>query len=514
MDKKALNINGNYIENLIDDYHTLYVKGREMIDSELDTVKIGFNNGEEFKDRRYKGRTLKVGFAMRAKSSTALLEKFNKLNEIIGTSESKLIFADEQDKFYIGTRRGISDLGGAVNTVTGEIEFYCSDPFKYSVKEYEAVPTLDEGKTFAINYAGTHKAYPVIEATMPAGAPSEEQEGSAECGFIAYINEREKVIQIGNPDEVDGVTHELSQKLVWWNWYKYDFDSTKLWKANQPIAWPSEASNYTNAGTIGMVKDGDGVKMLGATSYGPGLVWRGANVVRVIPADKGGVVGAVNGTFAWNHLFCSTEQKQRGLVSFALTNVVDGVRKNIATVTFSKNHGTNNTGYVYFYVNGKLKKEIKITTVWSNSFSGYGHGYSSIEKMGKTITFRVGGRVYKFVDSALANVAVNEVSIYFGKFLTFASLGRNGVYWAKFTKHNVNYWEDVPNKFDAGDIIVADCNSAEIMLNGVKEPGLGVAGNDWEGFYLTPGMNQIGCFYSDWATNPPTFKLKYREAYL
>lgn len=74
----------------------------------------------------------------------------------------------------------------------------------------------------------------------------------------------------------------------------------------------------------------------------------------------------------------------------------------------------------------------------------------------------------------------------------------------------------MPNKFSANDVVEANCRNGEIYLNGVLTPSLGALGNDWEGFYLKPGFNQIGFSYSDWVTADyaPSFKVKYREVFL
>lgn len=72
---------------------------------------------------------------------------------------------------------------------------------------------------------------------------------------------------------------------------------------------------------------------------------------------------------------------------------------------------------------------------------------------------------------------------------------------------------DIPNKFGEGDEVTADCGAGEIRVNGVIQNGLGALGNDWEGFRLVPGINQIQCTYSDWAEEPE-FVLAYREAFL
>ena len=62
----------------------------------------------------------------------------------------------------------------------------------------------------------------------------------------------------------------------------------------------------------------------------------------------------------------------------------------------------------------------------------------------------------------------------------------------------------------------ADCKNGKIYLNGADSPQLGALGNDWEQFYLTPGLNMIGYSYSDWVQDgyEPKMKVRYREVFL
>ena len=49
---EALQINGEYIENLIPGYRTLNVKGREALSPELETFETGARDGSTLKKRR------------------------------------------------------------------------------------------------------------------------------------------------------------------------------------------------------------------------------------------------------------------------------------------------------------------------------------------------------------------------------------------------------------------------------------------------------------------------------
>ena len=104
----------------------------------------------------------------------------------------------------------------------------------------------------------------------------------------------------------------------------------------------------------------------------------------------------------------------------------------------------------------------------------------------------------------------------FGQNSTNTPLSYNGLFWIKFVKQYCNTYKDVPNKFGTNDVVKADCKNGEIYLNGTPAPELGALGNDWEEFYLRPGLNQIGMGYSNWVASgyEPSFKLRYREVFL
>ena len=95
-------------------------------------------------------------------------------------------------------------------------------------------------------------------------------------------------------------------------------------------------------------------------------------------------------------------------------------------------------------------------------------------------------------------------------------LDHNGLYYVKFIKNNCDQYRNIPNKFSANDVVQANCQNGEVKLNGILMPSLGALANDWEGFTLEPGLNQIGFSYSDWVEDAykPKVKVKYREVFL
>ena len=148
---EALKLNGEYIENLIPGYRTLNVMGREAMSKELETVETGVRDGAKRKYRRYPGRYITVTYQLIAKTNKAFRDAFNALGGVLDVEDAEMIFADEPDKYFTGTPTELGEIEPGKNAVIGEIVFFCEDPFKYSVEEYEVVPVLDDGLGFMVD---------------------------------------------------------------------------------------------------------------------------------------------------------------------------------------------------------------------------------------------------------------------------------------------------------------------------------------------------------------------------
>ena len=119
----------------------------------------------------------------------------------------QLIFRDEDSVYYVGNVSGVStgrlDAGGSgVIASAGQISIHCSDPYKYSVEEYEAEPTADDNNTFIIDYQGTAEARPIFEVTM-----------NSDNGFIGFTDDEGHILQFGNVDEADKEPYEQNERL-------------------------------------------------------------------------------------------------------------------------------------------------------------------------------------------------------------------------------------------------------------------------------------------------------------
>lgn len=240
---EAFTINGKYIENQIDGYRTLNVSGREALSPDVASYTSGIRDGSTLQYKRYPERIIVVKYQLIAASNEAFRAAYNKLGQILDVKNAQLIFNDEPDKYFIGTPCIIGEVEAGRNAVVGEFEILCTDPFKYSLAVYEATAADENG--IMVDYAGTYKAYPVLRTEFfNENEASEDGEtvsdltGAGDCGYVAFFNENEKIIQLGNPEEVDGTnSYAKSQTLV-----NSTFKSTSSWGTAAKSQWATSGN--------------------------------------------------------------------------------------------------------------------------------------------------------------------------------------------------------------------------------------------------------------------------------
>ena len=666
---KSMKINDEYIESLIEGYTTIDATGREMLEAEQETTEIGHTDGSVFEYVRYTERTIEVSFVIEGKTREELLLKLRQLSSILNVTNAEFVFNDEPDVYYVGTIDGEPDVEITMGVssdngvAAGTFSILCSDPFKYSIVEYEAEASYDDPNSIFIDYEGTYKSYPVLEADFyneeeTDGETSTALTGNGDCGYVAFFNEDEKIIQIGDPDEEDTtVIQGKSVTLVNQTFEKstsWGSSAKSLWGLNSGVVIPSEV---VKTGSIGMnvatytvpakTKNTSGkiltkkqsnvgspyvfysvsLSTSGRTSnsvkvkatitaslqysqswMGTGLVlkgslyigkaWRSVTIKKSSAIWRGKTAHTVNMSFTVTGLSASTSSltgikfkvertdiysnagelrecscknmsistyeasvpatyylgassygtasgkyhgptmrrslsstqdftvtwKQRMSIgnSSGNTNQLGGFQLNLANssgkvivgIRILKNKAGKYASLI-FYLNGVNKKSVDIDLSYSNKYFG-NIGTSSIDKIGSQVTFNIGGYKAVLNDSSIKDVAVTQLTICFEQYSSVNTLTHNGLTWIKFVQNNRDTKKDIPNKFTTNDIVEADCKNGEIYLNGNRAPELGALGNDWEHFYLTPGVNQIGFSYSSWVTQGygPTFKVRYREVFL
>lgn len=164
---EALCFNGVWIDNDISLYRTLYVSGRESFSADIAETALESMDGSVFLRSRLLPRTITVGYQISAPTPAQYVAAYNRLCKLMSGKQIQVIFADEPDKYYIGTCRTVGAPEPGRLSVKAEMEIYCADPCKYAVQETIISP--NNSGVFAVDYSGSYPAHPVFEATFSAG---------------------------------------------------------------------------------------------------------------------------------------------------------------------------------------------------------------------------------------------------------------------------------------------------------------------------------------------------------
>lgn len=496
---EAMSINGQYIEQVIPGYRTLSVSGRESLEAELAMLESSCRDGGVYQRRRYLPRTIIVQYQLIASTPEVFMSLHTQLLSILSAEQAKIIFADEPDKYYIGTKTKIENVPPGQLAVIGDITIFCADPFKYSVEETEVSA---ENGAFAIDYTGTYPARPRLVATI-----------GSEAGYVGYIDGDGHILQIGDPDEADGDVLNNSETLVNVNFASSA--SPSGWTKNNGVVNTTNTWAIEQKGAFS-VQTKNGQKGISPSNVGTGNGWHGPSLTRKIPASSAGIVGAVNCKFSWTQYFAMTSDtgnKELGCQQFIMS---DSQGRAVFAVDVRKNKQGTHMAKLQFYKLGEKVKESDFPVKPGSDVTGKNAkagGQGSIEKLGATFKVTFYGKQYTYKDESLKDTAITAITVYSAASVQYPQVD-SVIKNVKFIFHNVNTWREIKNKLAAGDVLEANCNDGTILVNGTDTPGLGALGNDWERFVLKPGTNQIQCLASEWAETAPEFKLYYRKVYL
>lgn len=497
----CMSVNGVYLEEAIIGYRTSSVAGRDELSLDIDEIEIGYTRGARYRKKRDLTRDITVSYALVTDDVPSHTKAINKLKRILHDNNLQLIFRDEDSVYYVGNVSGVStgrlDAGGSgVIASAGQISIHCSDPYKYSVEEYEAEATADDNNTFIIDYQGTAEARPIFEVTM-----------NSDNGFIGFMDDEGHILQFGNVDEADKEPYEQNERLgTLWDFINLPNDTN-----GTDYMHPS----HSVKGTLGTSTWFDHTFLTLGVSGPISSSSNGGLRTLILPSDSEGRKGAKNFYSYFHLIFYAGLMGQTGEMCI---NWLTEDNKLIAGVCWYKTDTTGNTGNYELWANGKVLHTYSYTTSHLGNQNPWywDWGHCDLRKEGNKLTFYYWGGYPSYIIPEVENMECTKIQIAIkqygnrggSSFMTYM-----GVNDFVFDKMNVEKWRDVPNKFSNGDLFIVDCSTGDVTLKGLPQYGLGALGNDWEKFNLKPGINQIKCVYSEWATKPD-FKLKYREAFL
>lgn len=489
---EAMSINGTYIENEIEGYRTLTVTGRELLESEITDRQIGNSDGTEFQYKRDVPRVITVSFALKSDTPEEFREKFNKLNQILNQEEARLVFYDEPDKYFVGTKSTVDEVSGGQLSVTGKFDIYCSDPYKHSAVE----------KTFpaVVNADGVLEAVIVNNGTQAVPA-SYTIEHNHENGYIGIVSEH-GVIQLGNIKELDGDVKKKSELLLNFR-TPAAFNAMTSGQAILAVDYPKDGSFKTVTS--------EGKQWLALNDISSGQSWHGAGKKITLPADTTGVSGGTDFYAQSKVWFESGRTDQTGLVEFSIG---DESGKHLASIKLAKYELGVNRAYAIFSIQGVEKLRYGFVPD-RNGVTTSAKGQIYIKKSGELFEFYFGGGKWQYRVPEASSKRALTVSVFLGQHGTRGNsnlLTRMFLDYIFFQKNNVTYWYDVPNRYRNESVVFVDGSASKVYVDKVVSMEDEVLGSNY--FQIPPGETKIQFYYSDFCNPAPTISVKIREAYL
>lgn len=497
-----------WLEDEVDGFRTSYIQGRENYDINIDEITSKRIVGSRYSGRQIPSRELTVHYYITVDTYEQFQRSFNELKGILYEAEEiKIVFGDEPDKFYVGTPKATQPkFLSNHHSAEGDITIHCAKPFKYSVEEHEVAGKIVSGNFIAdVDYNGTFPAYPVLHA-----------KAKSKLGFVSFINQNAKIIQIGVPEDAskDQSNEKQSVERLVSHFYEgASFDGyTK--NGGSTIAMGSNPVVIASGSNVHEQDTQHG----GAypSAYGSNSsTWHGPSLSRSFSAIN-------NFSVHWRLTFVGdTTGNNLGLVQINLTGEnASNAAVSIASITYIKERTGTNDCIAIIHINGKQTTNIPFTYEHTNMMTGVGTGRGSgyIERYGKKITFHIasGQMVKTYTIPEIEQYKLTGFTVSFGKWKDGSSatpIASNRLEAISVWEHKVASSTQIPNRFVNGDTIEARCESAQILINDVLDDKYGALGNDWEEFRLDPGPNQIKLVYSS-GSSRPEYTIKYRDVYI
>lgn len=351
--------------------------------------------------------------------------------------------------------------------------------------------------TIIVPNTGTYPSEPVITATI-----------NGDDGVLTAINDQGSVLQFGSPDETDGFVKQKSERV-----YHLDFNQTPTGVTlnNGVTAFPYyEHGNDANvqSGPFGY-KDGIAYP---STERTAGNFWNGPSMSGAIPPNSNGS-NTANYQFV-NRVNVDTSGPEVGRFEFNLTYK----GKIVASLAlFDDSPANDQLVFSGTLFDGKDAKMVFFDLLPRNYYRG-GNYNAVITKMGNKLTFRLdrldlGDGGIEPVD--IGGFPAMPIDGWTAWFPGFSDQRGWSINWqdSYFEWINVDYWDDIPNRFKDGDVVKIDVSNRRVLVNGFEDRTLQTIGNDWGGFKIHPGDNTIRLLTSNWAKQCKA-EVSWQEAWL
>ncbi|MED9808871.1 distal tail protein Dit [Faecalibacillus intestinalis] len=500
---EAMSYNGVYLENEIEGYRTLNVSGRELLSASIKSSSVDGISGSKYQYKTYPSRTIIVKFQLICDTDRKFREAFNRMNQILSAEQVKVIFNDEPDKYFIGTKEGNTDIEPGKNSVIGEFDIYCADPRKYSTTLKEFIGTEEDGiVTVNIQNDGTEDAIIDYEIT-----------NNSESGYLGIVSEK-GAMEFGKIEEADGEDYQQNETLAWLDDFIKLSDDVGGYDAMHPI--------YGTNGSLGASTWFDHTFLRLINPGRPYNISGGGLRTLILPVDSNGDKGAVNFYSYFHLIFYAGAWGQTGEMSISFLTEDD---KFICGVNWYKSGKNDNTGYYELMcydpkATSKSNPAAKVLRTYTYTTSHlhtenpwyWDWGHCDIRKIGSELQFYYWGSYPKYNIPEIKDMKCAKVQIAIKEYDNHSQMSYYGFNNFYFQKMYVDKWKDVPNRYPEGSILTIDGETSHFFVNGMQKQSEEVLGTTY--FKAPPGEMKIKFHVSTWTKTLPSVKVRIREVWL
>lgn len=424
-------------------------------------------------------------------SRSGVVDFFNSKND------AKLINPKNEEQFFL-TRLDSVEHEENGNTIIYKVNLISVSGVAFSVNEL--LFTNENENYIIVNNPGTESMSLSLEASF-----------SSDNGFLGIQNDDMSTkVLFGTVEEVDGYVYEKSEMI-----FADSFSTSPEWQLNDGYT-PPVTPERKQVGTVEYKTDPlfPESGFARPTNYGTGDWWHGPSLTKVVSLDKNGKY-PINWRSDFRVDFNTdgggvNKAKQVGHESVSYADKDGNI---IASVVLEDNNPAQQKSDLVFYVEGKRVWSRMNTNDYYQNMSDDRYSFI-VEKIGDYITFRHSkSKTMQKFKLSNPNTELRYVTWYGAAFKTHPPITNNLIRAIHLIKHNVENWQDIPNKFANGDTLKywqegqnLFCEVNDVNLLQFRDPGS-------TKIVAPPGQSVFYLAYSDFSTVPKV-TLRGRAEYI
>ena len=338
-------------------------------------------------------------------------------------------------------------------------------------------------------------------------------EFGSDNGFLLIESEDRTIRALfGDVTEVNKTAYAQSERL---------FDDHMFvdrgWSLNNGVI-PPVTPNPLQQGTVTYLLEGGDEGYVKPATYIPAVLdWSGPSLTKTIPVDSEGFYPEnwdSNFRIDFNPDGSTNAAADVGHQSISFIDQNDDI---IISMVFEDNHPASRSSDLAIYIRNQRVYDSRNTSSYYNTSRPQDGNGIRVEKIGNSIKIALKTRDSEFItlkyDFKEVGIQLRKITWYAAKYDSYPPMRNNLLRAINATKHNVTKWNDIPNKFKDGDVLLYGRTDRNIQctLNGFNALRIRDIGSSI--ITAPPGTSVFRLAYSNFATRP-TVVLSGRARYV